>query len=290
MATETILETEVSLELTRFRSSTHEPNAKSLARVATLNVPDATDNEPNFLVRVLSGRKKTVLSNTQAAAVIIQLAGINFITSFSHGLITIGLPVIADSLKLEESLLVWPVSVFSLTTGSCLLLAGSFADLIGSRECNLVGSFLLALSIAACGLSQNGSQLIAFRAIEGVASALAVPSSISIVSTSVQSGRPRNIGFATLGLAQPFGFSAGLVLGGVLINGIGWRSGFYIGGATSFLFSFAGIWTIPKSVKSNTTSSIWTRLAKEPDWIGAIIASSCIAILSYVLAYVRPYR
>lgn len=285
MATETTLETE-SLELVRLRSHTtthelHHTTSKSSPTVMTRQLSNAG---PAFLTRILSTPTRATLSNKRAAIVIVQLAGINFITSFSHGLLTIGLPVIARGLQLEEGLLVWPVSVFALTSGSCLLIAGSFADIIGSRQCNLVGSIFLAGAIIACGVAQNGQQLIAFRALEGIASALAVPSSISIISTSVQSGRPRNIGFATLGLAQPLGYSAGLVLGGVLISGIGWRSGFYIGGAISFLFSFVGIWTIPASPKDLSGASVWTRLAREPDWVGACMASTCIALISYVLA------
>ncbi|KAK0640571.1 major facilitator superfamily domain-containing protein [Cercophora newfieldiana] len=213
----------------------------------------------------------------RAWIIIAQLAGINFITSVSSGLITVGLPTIASDLHLDDSLLVWPVSVYSLTSASCFLLAGAIADVMGPRIVNLTGCFLLAIFIAACGLSQTGIQLVMFRAMQGIASALVVPSSVAIVSRAVASGRPRNIGFSCLGLAMPAGFALGLVLGGVFISGPGWRVGYYFGGAVAFLLWVVGITALP-------AAPLRKRLASEVDWIGAVMASTCLATLSYVLA------
>jgi MFS family permease len=223
---------------------------------------------------------------SRAWIIIAQLAGINLITSFSSGLITVGLPAIAADLSLDDSLLVWPVSVYSLTSGTCLLLAGSIADVVGPRSVNLAGCFFLAVFMAACGVSQTGIQLIVFRAIQGVASALVVPSSISIVSAAVESGRPRNLGFSCLGLSMPAGFALGLVLGGVFISGPGWRMGYYFGGAVAFLLWMVGIWALPAvpHVESTSSMSVSKRLGREVDWVGAAVASTCLASLSYVLA------
>lgn len=220
--------------------------------------------------------------------VVTQLAGINFITSFSNGLLTVGLPAMAADLALHESLLVWPSSVYALTSGTCLLLAGSVADVVGPRSVNLTGGFFLSCFILASGLSRTGIELIMFRAMQGIASALVVPSSFSIVSTSVEQGKPRNIGFACLGLAMPLGFSLGLVLGGVFISSLGWRVGYYIGGALSFLFWLVGIFALPAGVVAHPIElTMKRRLATEIDWIGAALASTCLATFSYVLAYVQ---
>lgn len=153
-------------------------------------------------VRLTEQEPPQTLPKGRSAIVITQLAGINFVTSFSNGIIIVGLPAMAASLKLEDSLLVWPMSVYSLTSGTCLLLAGTVADVLGPRLMNLVGCLFLAVFILACGLVRDGIDLIMFRAMQGIAGALVVPSSISIVSTSVASGRPRNLGFACLGLAS----------------------------------------------------------------------------------------
>jgi MFS family permease len=209
----------------------------------------------------------------------------NFITSFSSGLVTVGLPAIAAELDLAPGLLVWPSSVVALTSGTCFLLAGSMADVIGPRIVNLTGSFLLAVFMVACGVSQTGIQLIMFRAMQGIATALVVPSSLSIVSAAVEAGRPRNLGFATLGLSMTLGFALGLVLGGIFVSSpLGWRAGFYIGGGLAFLLWIVGIWALPVVQRPPSEASVLKRLRTEIDWIGATIASTSLATFSYVLA------
>ena len=216
--------------------------------------------------------------------VIIQLAGVNFITSFSNGLVTVGLPAMSNGLDLSAGLLLWPMNSYALTSASCLLLAGAVADVIGTRKVNLVGCFFIALFILMSGFSRTGIQLIIFRALQGIAGAMALPSALSIISRSVPSGKPRNVGFACLGLAMPLGFSFGMVLAGVFIDGPGWRAGFYMGGAASFLLFIVGIWALPIDIKVRTEISVRQRLMMEVDWFGAGLASASIALFSYVLA------
>lgn len=134
------------------------------------------------------------------------------------------------------------------------------------------------------GVARSGIELIMFRALQGVASALTFPSSISIISKSVEAGKRRNVGFACLGLAMPLGFSFGLVLGGIFVTGLGWQVGFYIGGGASFLLFLIGIWSLPSGIKPTSRISVWKRLANEVDWVGVVLASTCLAIFSYVLA------
>jgi MFS family permease len=241
-------------------------------------------SEPEDIARLSGSSPSSILPKGRSIIVIAQLSGINFLTSFTNGIVTVGLPVLAADIALKDNLMVWPTSVLSLTSGTCLLLAGAIADVIGPRSINLVGCFLLACFILACGLSRTGIQLIMFRALQGVASALAVPTGISIVSTSIADGRPRNLGFACLGLSQPLGFSLGLVLGGILINTVSWRSGFYIGGGLSFVLFAVGIWALPPIAVPRSEVPKVQRMRSEIDWIGAVLASSSIAIFSYVLA------
>lgn len=230
---------------------------------------------------------QTPLPSSRAAIVIAQLAGVTFITSFTSGLLTVGLPAITRDLNLESELTVWPLSVYSLTSGTCFLIGGAIADVLGSRAVNLTGCFLVAVFILGCGLARTGLELVMFRACQGIASALVAPSSVALISTSVKTGKPRNIGFACLGTAMPLGFSFGLVLGGVLATGLGWRWGFYIVAGLGALFFAVGIWALPRAeTRSVSMRSAMYRLATEIDWVGALLASAAIAILSYFMAYV----
>lgn len=225
-----------------------------------------------------------ILPKGRTIIITLQLAGINFLTSFCNGILTIALPTMATELTLKPGLLLWPASAYYLTSGATLLIAGSFADAIGARTINLIGCFFLAVFMVANGVAQTGVQLIVFRAMTGIASSMVVPSAISIVSTSVESGRRRNLAFASLGLAMPLGFSAGLVLGGVFVSGPGWRVGYYSAAALSAVFFAMGFWSLPKGVREDSGTPLKTRLVKEIDWAGAGIASTALALFSYVLA------
>ncbi|OPB41125.1 MSF transporter [Trichoderma guizhouense] len=229
------------------------------------------------------GETLIIHSKARATFVVVQLLGLNLFSSFCNGVVVVGLPAMATSLHIDEGLLVWPTSVFYLTAGSCLLLAGSITDVIGTKTMSLIGAFAAAVSAMACGLAQTGGQLIAFRALQGITNAIIVPSSVSIISTSLEEGRPRNLGFACLGFAGPIGFSLGLVLGGVFADSTGWRAAFYLASATTFALFLVGVWTLPKAVASSR-KSVWSRILKEVDIIGAFIGTASLAMLSYVLA------
>lgn len=90
-----------------------------------------------------------------------------------------------------------------------------------------------------------------------------------------------------MGGAQPIGFGIGLTLGGVFTSTIGWQWGFYTAAILNLVMLVLAAWQLPKSTQ--TASQVWQRLAFDIDWIGAIIASASLAMLSYVITYVKPW-
>jgi MFS family permease len=225
-------------------------------------------------------------SNLRTFLTIFTPAFVGFLASFTNGIITVGLPIIARSIALERSLYLWPSSVYGLTSGASLLIAGSIADIVGARPVELTGITFLGIFTLACGFAQTGAQLVAFRALQGVALALHLPASVAIITGAVPSGRARNLGFACLGFSQPLGFAVGLVLSGVLIERAGWRSGFYLAGGCTLSVAIAAMWTIPKLKSQNDDGvvALWERVGRSIDWVGGVISSSGLAILAYVLA------
>ena len=161
---------------------------------------------------------------------------------------------------------------------------GSIADFVGSRAIYLSGCFLLGIFILASGLAQTGIQLIIFRAFQGVAISLCLPTSVSIITNAFPNGQRRNIGFACIGLGQPLGYSVGLVLGGFFVDSIGWRFGYYLCAGASVIVFGVGLWILPTDPHRPLTS--WKSLMYGIDWVGAAIASSSLGMLSFVFAYV----
>jgi MFS family permease len=276
-------ETEIQSELTILNDD-HVKSLQTSSARAREELVCATPEHPLQLDAQNNAPPSHFLSGGRSIITTIQLAGVNFITTYNTGLITVALPAMSKTLDLRPSLLVWPMSAYTLTMSTCLLPAGAVADVIGARRANLTGCFFIALLVLASGFSQTGIQLIVFRAMQGIAGAFAVPTSLSVVSKSIESGKRRNLAFSILGLAQILGFSLGLVLGGLFVSGPGWRVGEYVGGAIGFLLFGVGLWIIPKDAKESRETPMWKRLATEVDWIGAGCASVSIALLSYVLA------
>lgn len=266
------------------------PISKDAARLPSISPSKHTLESPNHSSdksetgSSSSVHKKT--SNLQTFVTIFIPSFVGFLASFTNGVITVGLPIIARSISLERSLYLWPSSVYGLTSGAALLIAGSIADIVGARSVELVGITLLGTFALSCGFAQTGAQLVAFRALQGVALAMHLPASVAIITGAVPSGRARNLGFACLGFSQPLGFAVGLVLSGVMIERAGWRSGFYLSGSCTLAVALAAVWGLPKlKIQTNDTAlSTLRKVGREIDWIGGIISSGGLAILAYVLA------
>jgi MFS family permease len=124
--------------------------------------------------------------------------------------------------------------------------------------------------------------MLVFRGISGVAASFILPSAVSLIRDVYPPGKARNIAFATMGGAQPVGFGIGLVLGGFITGAIGWTWGFYIAAISNFAMLVAAAWALPPGLPVN--SSTWRRLAFETDWLGVFLASTFLALLSYVIA------
>jgi MFS family permease len=273
---------EPSVELTAFGlASSSAGRAPSV-----LNVSDEQVSSPATVAsdEPLADDTTTILPRGRAIIVISQLVGLQLFSSFCNGIIVVGLPAIANTLNLEASLLLWPTSVFYLTAGSCLMLAGSLADVLGTRPMIIAANILLAASSLACGVARNGAEIIAFRGLQGISSAIAVPASISIISTSIEYGQPRNLGFSCLGFAAPLGFLLGLVLGGVFVDGVGWRPAFCLVAAASFALSVVGFWALPKVSRPTHRRTITQQLALGIDWVGTLISTTGLVAFSYALA------
>ncbi|KAH7191483.1 major facilitator superfamily domain-containing protein [Fusarium oxysporum] len=226
--------------------------------------------------KALSTGAAAPLTLIRRTAVVFQLCGVNFATSASSGLIVIGLPQLTSDLNIPQSLAFWPSSVQGLATASALLLSGAVADVLGPRSVNLSGCILNGVFMLSCGFIKSIQQLITMRALQGVAIAMHFSSSVALVADTQPRGQSRNISFACLGLSQLLGFTFGLVVGGVLVDTVGWRSGWYLYGGVTLLLSAVGLWSLPKSEPLGFRN-IFVDLIYRVDWIGALLASVVIS-------------
>ncbi|KAK1998054.1 integral membrane protein [Colletotrichum falcatum] len=226
------------------------------------------------------------LSVTAAAIIMATLAGITLTSSLTTGFLVVALPKMAKDLAIPSGLLLWPASIYGLTGGCSLLIVGTVADVVGSRIIFLAGCLLLVASVLGSGLSNTPTQLIAFRGVQGIAASMLLPTAMSLLTLYFPVGKRRNLGFALVGAGQPTGYSVGLFLGGFFVDSVGWRYGWYLGACVAFLVFLSGLFGMSKHPRDGVRPFTWDKILLRIDWAGAVVASACLGMFSYVLAIV----
>jgi EmrB/QacA subfamily drug resistance transporter len=154
---------------------------------------------------------------------LILLCVAQFVVVLDASIVNVALPTIKDALNFSEDSLPWVVNAYVLTFGGFLLLGGRLADLLGRRRLFMAGLVLFALASLAGGLAANSGQLIAARAVQGLGAAILSPAALSIVAVTFKDGAERNKALGVWGAVAGSGGAAGVLLGGVLTEYIGWE-------------------------------------------------------------------
>ncbi len=143
-------------------------------------------------------------------------------------IVNVALPDIRAELDAPLSGLQWIVDAYSLVLAGFLVLAGSTADRIGRRRVFRAGLAVFGLGSLLCGLAPGIGWLIAARVVQAVGGTMLNPVAMAIVAATFpdRAERARAIGVfgATAGLA----LGLGPVLGGALVDGLGWRAVFWV--------------------------------------------------------------
>ncbi len=146
-----------------------------------------------------------------------------FMVILDVSVVNVALPAIRHGLGFSEQDLQWVVNAYTVTFAGFLLLGGRAADLLGRRRVFVSGLVLFALASLAGGLAQSQATLIAARAIQGLGGAVIAPASLSILTTTFEEGAARNRAVGIWGAMGGAGGAAGVLLGGVLTDLLGWR-------------------------------------------------------------------
>lgn len=124
--------------------------------------------------------------------------------------------------------LTWVVDGYMLTFASLLLLAGALGTRFGAKRVYLVGMGLFIVSSVACALAPNGDVLVAARVIQGAAGSLFLPGSLVLLVGAFPEPERRARIVALWSAAGAGASGLGPIIGGVLVNWLGWRSIFMI--------------------------------------------------------------
>ena len=143
-------------------------------------------------------------------------------------IVNVALPPIQSDLGFSQSNLAWVVNAYLIPFGGLLLLAGRVGDLIGRRTIFLSGLVLFTLASLACGLAQNQAMLISARFAQGLGGALTSSVILGIIITMFTEPREQAKAIGVFSFVASAGASIGLLLGGVLTQGIDWHWIFFV--------------------------------------------------------------
>ncbi|MBO2453593.1 MFS transporter [Actinomadura barringtoniae] len=156
------------------------------------------------------------------------LLGVQFMLAIDFSILNVALPVVGEGLGFGLGSLQWIATAFALPAAGFTLLFGRVADLFGRRRMLLTGMALLAVGSLIGGLAPNPAVLLTGRVLQGLATAIATPAALSLITTSFPEGPLRNRALGLSGALMSAGFTAGAVLGGVLTDLLSWRWAFLI--------------------------------------------------------------
>jgi EmrB/QacA subfamily drug resistance transporter len=206
---------------------------------------------------------------------LILLCSAQFVVVLDASIVNVALPTIGDALDFSQENLPWVVNAYVLTFGGFLLLGGRTADLLGRRRVFMAGLLLVAVASLAAGFAATEGQLIAARAAQGLGAAIISPAALSIVTTTFSDGAERNKALGVWGAVAGSGGAAGVLLGGILTDGLGWEWVLWVNVPVS-LIALA----LSPALIAESRAEAGTRAF---DVAGAVTVTAALSILVYAL-------
>jgi EmrB/QacA subfamily drug resistance transporter len=150
-----------------------------------------------------------------------------YMSTLDASIVNISLPTIVQSLNTGLTAVAWVVMTYLIVITGCLLLMGRVSDLFGQRKIYLIGFLTFTIGSALCGFSPTIYFLIGFRMLQGLGASALMANGPAILTTAYpEHERGKVLGI--VGAVVSAGFLTGPILGGLMVEHLGWRSIFFI--------------------------------------------------------------
>jgi EmrB/QacA subfamily drug resistance transporter len=217
----------------------------------------------------------SVLATRRGKLVLALLCAVAFLDFVDASIVNVALPSIRDDLHVSVQGLQWVPSGYLLTYGGFMLLGGRAADLLGRRRVLVTGTVLIGLASLAGGLAANEGTLIAARLAQGLGAALMLPAALSILTTTFTAATDRHKALGVWGGVGGLASAAGVLLGGVLTEGPGWRWVMFVNPPAAVLVLF-GIFGLIGGERPAAWSAGF-------DLLGSVLVTGGMLLLVYTL-------
>ncbi|MFI5566710.1 MFS transporter [Streptomyces sp. NPDC051740] len=196
------------------------------------------------------------------------------IVSLDNTVLNVALPTLQRDFDASTAGLQWTVDAYTLVLASLLMPAGSTADRIGRRRVFMAGLVIFTLGSVLCSLAPDLTSLVVFRMIQAVGGSMLNPVAMSIITNTFTDPRERARAIGAWGAVVGISMAAGPLVGGLLVESVGWRSIFWINlpvGLAALLLTWR---FVPESRAPR---------ARRPDPVGQFLVIVLFGSLTYAI-------
>jgi len=189
-------------------------------------------------------------------------------------IVNIALPAIHRSFHSPLSGLQWTIDAYTLVIASLLMLSGSTADRLGRRRVFQCGLALFSFGSLLCAVAPSLGLLIAARVIQAVGGSMLNPVAMSIIRNVFEDPRERAQAVGVWGALFGISMALGPVVGGVLVDSVGWRSVFIVNVPIGIAAIVLTALFVPESRAPRP---------RRPDPVGQVLVIVALASLTYAI-------
>ncbi len=189
-------------------------------------------------------------------------------------IVNVALPAIHHSFHASLSGLQWTIDAYTLVLASLLMLSGSTADRVGRRRVFQLGLSLFSLGSLLCALAPSLGLLVGARILQGIGGSMLNPVALSIIRNVFEDPRERARAIGVWGGVVGISMALGPVLGGALVDSVGWRAVFIVNipvGAVAIILTAL---FVPESRAEH---------ARRIDPVGQLLVIIALATLTYTI-------
>lgn len=228
---------------------------------------DGTPQRRHAPTAVVGAGGRWVLPLICAAQLLLQL---------DFSIVNVALPTMQTDLGFTPATLQWVVTGYGLAFGSLLLFGGRLGDIVGHRRTILLGLSVFAVSSLTGGLAVEPVMLIVSRVVQGASAALVAPGVLAVLTGTYTSDASRARALGVFQAASAGGATLGVVLGGVLVQLLGWRAVLLVNPPIIAVLVLLMLWRLPATAPRPGRRDI--------DVAGAVLTTGAVAALVYAMS------
>ncbi|WP_030297117.1 MFS transporter [Streptomyces katrae] len=194
------------------------------------------------------------------------------IVSLDVTVLNVALPSMRRELDASVAGMQWTIDAYTLVLASLLMLAGSTADRIGRRRVFAAGLVLFTAGSLLCSLAPTLEWLIAFRMVQAVGGSMLNPVAMSIITNTFTDPRERARAIGVWGAVVGISMAVGPLIGGLLVESVGWRSIFWINLPVGLLAFALTLRFVPESRAGHP---------RRPDPVGQLLVMTLLGSMTY---------